>query len=300
MSEAVPQKAGTIHDVGYQPYTGTRQPPSRRFLVIARNVIAVAWQQKWGVKLPVIGAIMVVIGAAVFMQVVGNRAAEGLRARGAPIPNAAAAIFFALPFLRFFAFIMAVTVACATIANDLKMGAFQFYFARPIRPRDYVGGKLLGLFCLIGLPLFACPVIMSIIRLLMVDDFGKAMGMIDIVPRAMALGLVGTAAFVLPAAGIGALMQSRVPAQALYAIYYLVLEFMVLGAVHALKMPLLGLLSTTSNLNNVGRALFGLDPAPHSAPAWLAALAVAAIGALGYWIIQHRVAKAETAGLGGG
>ena len=56
MSERVAGATGTIHDQGYQRYRGERLPQSRRFLVIARNVMAVAWKSRWGVKLPVLGA----------------------------------------------------------------------------------------------------------------------------------------------------------------------------------------------------------------------------------------------------
>ncbi len=38
-----------IHDLGYSRYVGARTAPGRRFLVIARNVLAIGWRSRWGV-----------------------------------------------------------------------------------------------------------------------------------------------------------------------------------------------------------------------------------------------------------
>ena len=141
------------------------------------------------------------------MYVLRSALFETVRARGADIPRAEQIIFAADQFYELAAFILAVVWGCAAVANDLRLGAFQFYFARALRPRDYVAGKLLGLALLIGIPMFAGPVALSFIRLFLADGVAQAVHLASVVPRAIGLGVAGTAAYVLPVAGIGALAR---------------------------------------------------------------------------------------------
>lgn len=294
MSDAA-QKTGAIHDVGYQPYKGGRTPPARRFLVISRNVFGLAWRQR-GPKFAIYSSLMVVIGASVFMSV-GARVAS-MASRRAGVSMQDMVIFMSLSWFHFSAFLLAVMVGCATIANDLKMGAFQFYFARPVRGQDYVLGKLLGLGWLVGIPMLLGPLAVALIRLTFVDTFGQAMSASVVVPRAAAVGIIGTFAYVLPAAGIGALLEKRVPAQALYVIYAFVIEIIVHGIAHALKTPWVRALSASTDLDAISRRIFGMT-ADEGEPSWrLAAIALAVICALGYLAIRLRVKRAETHGLG--
>lgn len=293
-------RTGQIHDTGYQPYVGDRTRYGGRFLVIARNVFSVSMRSR-GVKVTLVLALLITVGAMVAMSLLGNTVATNARSRGAPIPKVDQVILLAVdPWLMLCGFLLGMLVACATIANDLKMGAFQFYFARPIRPRDYVIGKLAGLFLLVGIPLFGGPVVLALVRLLMTDGITDLTNHLSVIPRAIALGAFGTAAFVLPSAGIGALMQSRVPAQAMYAIYFFLVGFVANLIGYGLKIKWIRLVSATQDVAVVGRALFGLDPDPRDPPAWAAAATVAGLCALGYFAIHWRVRNAETAGLGNG
>lgn len=292
---------GTIHDLGYEPYRGPRLAQTRRFWIIARNVIAVAWRGKWGVKAPVLLSVMVVMAATAIMWVA--RAAQRLShltSGGAQVLRVDAVVFQSFNFYGFLGFLLATTVGCATVADDLKMGAFQFYFSRPIRPRDYVAGKVAGLALVVGIPMFGVPVALAILRLLLAEDLAEAGRVWMIVPRAAALGLVGTAAYVLPAAGMGALMQKRAPAQALFAVYYLVVGSLAKGMAMGLRAPQLRLLALDDNIRNVGSALFGIDRPGGAPPVWQSVAATAALGLAGWVILWRRVRRAETSGLGGG
>lgn len=279
---------GTIHDLGYQRYVGPRRPPGRRYWVIARNVVAVAMRSRWGTKLPVLGAGMTFLGAATIMAVTGS----ALRADRV--------IVGAIEFCSFWGFLLAVNVAAAAVADDLKLGAFQFYFSRPIRPHDYVAGKLLGLSFVVGLAMFVVPVGLAIMRLLIIKDVSELADVWTVVPRAAALGAAGTIALVLPAAGFGALMQSRWPARAAYAIYYLVIGGIAAGLSEGLEKPWIQLISTFSDFVVVGRAVMGRDPRPEDPSAWAAGAALVFLSFLGWAIIWRRVKNAETAGLGSG
>ena len=146
-----------IHDLGYTRYTGPRRPPAQRFRVIARNVFAIGWRSRWGVKLPLVLAVGTTVAASVAMYFLRSELADVVRMRGAPLPRAEQIIFIASMFFEVSAFIIALAVGCRVVADDLRLGAFQFYFARALRPRDYVVGKLGGLALLIGIPMLGGP-----------------------------------------------------------------------------------------------------------------------------------------------
>jgi hypothetical protein len=289
-----------IHDLGYEAYRGPRMPPSRRFLVIARNVFAVAWQSRWGVKVPLIYAVAVTLAASVVMYVVRDRLFEMVRERGAPIPRAEQIIFFAWTFLRLAGYILAAIVACAAVANDLRMGAFQFYFSRPLRPRDYVLGKLLGVTLVVGVPMFCGPVLLGLVRLLFADSLGQATQLLPILPRAGLLGILGTAALSLPAMALGAVLAKRQPAQALFVVYFVVLSTAAIAMAEFLHVPELSLLSIGADVEIIGRALFGVARETWQPDPWLAGGTLAVICGSSLAAIWWRVARAETASLGGG
>lgn len=290
---------GVIHDLGYQPYQGPRRARARRFLVISRNLVSVAWRSR-AVRWSFIVAGIVTIVAAVVMYFMRHELAQQLRTRGAPLPRPDAVIFHANNFFSFIGFILAAVVGCGAVADDLQLGAFQFYFARPIRPRDYVAGKLLGLFVVVGLPLVGGPFLLSVFRVLIAADAADAVRALPTVPRALALGVVGAAVIGLPAVGLGAWLRRRRLTQAVFAIYYVVAAPMAVGLAEGLRVRWLKLLSASADLERVGRALFGIDPAPNDPPAWAALLAAAALVAVAYLVVHRRVSRAETAGLGGG
>jgi len=289
-----------IHDLGYEAYRGPRMPPSRRFLVIARNVSAVAWQSRWGVRLPFMLAVGTTLAASVVMYVVRDRLFEMVRDRGVPIPRAEQIIFFAWLFLRLSGYILAAIVACAAVANDLRMGAFQFYFSRPLRPRDYVLGKLLGVTLVVGVPMFCGPVVLALVRLLFADSLGHAGQLLPILPRAALLGILGTAALSLPAMALGALLGKRQPAQALFVVYFVVLTTAATAMADFLHVPELNLLNIGKDVEVIGRTLFGVALERHDPDPWLAGGTLAVICGLSLAAIGSRVSRAETASLGGG
>jgi hypothetical protein len=289
-----------IRDLGHAPYTGPRKPPSRRFWVISRNVVAVAWRSRWGVKLPVILAVGTTLTAAVAMYLLRLRLTETVRARGAPIPQAEAIVFMAGSFYELSGFILALVVGCALIADDLRMGAFQFYFARALRPRDYVVGKLLGLALVIGIPLFLGPVVLAVVRLAYAESLAMAWDLSPVLPRAMLHGLLGTLAYVLPAAGIGAWVGKRQAAQALYAVYVMLVTPLAHALSGPLDLPLLRTLSLSSDLSVLGRAIFGLDHDGADPPVAASAASMVLLLGLALLAVWVRVRRAETSGMGSG
>lgn len=288
-----------IHDLGNRRYDGPRISPALRFRAIARNAFAIGWRTRLGVKLPLIATVGTTVAAAVVMYVLRSELAELVRVRGARIPKAESILFHASWAYEMSAFIIALSVGCRAIADDLRLGAFQFYFARALRPRDYVVGKLLGLALLIGIPMFAGPVALAVMRLVFAESLAQATQLADILPRAIALGLAGTAAYVFPVAGLSAWVGRRQHAQAAFALYFLLVEPAAFGLSIPLQLPALRLLSVSNDLSVIGAALFDVDSGPMAPPVWAATLALLAVSSAGLALLRHRVRSVETGSLGG-
>jgi hypothetical protein len=299
--------AGAIYTLGYERYQGPRRDRGTRFWIIARNVLRQAWKSTWGVKAPLVIAAMVVVGASVAMWVLRHEIVDMARQAAAeggvpiPIPGVEAALYMSVNGFAFLAFVLTTTVGCRAIADDLRMGSFQFYFSRPLRVSDYVLGKLAGVLFVVGLPMFGGPVILALVRLLFARGAADAWAHADVVPRAMAVGVVGTLSYAILGLALGALIQRRIWAQAGFAIYYLVLANTIELAAFRTGEPWLALGSIDSNLTSLGVALFEAPTPPQTVlpPAWAAAVFTASLVGLGLWAIAWRIRHAETAALGG-
>lgn len=292
-------RQAAIHDTGYQAYGGPRTAQARRFLVIARNLIATSWRQKWGVRLPILLTGLVTIISCVVIYLQRFAVARFAEQAGNPLLQADRIVMKASISLGVLGFVLAARVACAAVADDLRVGAFTFYFARSIRPVDYMAGKFLGVFAVVGMPMFAAPLVLAIFRTTLCDSWSELTATIDLVPRAMLYGFLATGAYALPGLALGALLKKRLPAQAAYAAYYLVLGGIAEAASQALRIRELRLLALHDAVAVVGRAIFE-QPMSRDPSAALAGAMVVAVGAAAAALVARRVKRAELSGLGGG
>ena len=288
-----------IHDTGYQAYAGTRTAQARRFLVIARNLLSTAWRQKWGVRLPVMMTGLVTIIACVVIYLQRFAVARFAEQADNPLLQADKIVMKASIALGVIGFVLAARIACAAVADDLRVGSFTFYFARSIRPVDYMAGKFLGVFLVVGVPMFCAPVVLAIFRTTLCDSWDELIHTIDLIPRAMLYGALATGAYALPGLALGALLKKRLPAQAAYAGYYLVVGGIFEVAAEETKIPELRVLALHDAVAIVGRAIFEL-PMRRDPSAVLAGLAVVVVGVFAAALVARRVKRAELAGLGGG
>ncbi|MBI4508207.1 MAG: ABC transporter permease subunit [Deltaproteobacteria bacterium] len=299
MNTSTSPARATIHELGYEPYRGVRVPPTLRFLAISHNLVTVAWRSRWGVKAPIFLAAIITVAFTGGMYL-GKQVESHLSTQGVPMLRADAIIYQSLAAFRFVGFLLALTAVCPAVADDLKAGAFQFYFSRPIRPRDYVLGKVLGASALVGIAMLAGPLVLSLLRLAMAKDGSDLARHLPLFLRALASGAMSTPVYVLIPLAIGAWVKNRRVAQGLFAIYTLALGNTLVQAGEAYDQPLLRLASVDACLDAVSGWIFGIDPRPEAAPAWASALSLVALGSLAAWLVLRQVKRAERSGVGGG
>jgi ABC-2 type transport system permease protein len=297
-----PLPAGTIHDLGYKRYAGARQSTSTRWLVIARNQVASAWKTWWRFKSAVGLAVIVTFVAAGVMFLLQDRAVKGVF-----LPNGIAATLTdgALPrsitwYCRA-AFLLSLTIGSSVIARDIQSGAFTFYFARSVRPRDYVLGKLAGMFAVTAVIMLAGPLVLAVARLALSESTDHLFTLLPIIPKALALGLLGTLAYAAVPLGFSALIRNPRHAMALWAAYYLIIGGMVFVLSRVMRNGV-GALDITMALEALTYDLFDMVQTsgrskridPSMALASLLAHAAAAIA-----LVAYKVRRAHAEGIGG-
>jgi ABC-type transport system involved in multi-copper enzyme maturation permease subunit len=225
-------KKGVIHDLGYARYAGERLPPSTLWRVIMRQHLAYAWKTRWRLKPWILGALMITVGVGVVLWVSKNSIIGMMSQRGVGPTWLSGAIPFAYQFYRIPAFMISMTIGAAIIARDREVGAFTFYFSRPVRPLDYVLGKLTGQLALMALVFLAGPVALGLYSLGLTESTSGAIDQLKILPKVLVIGVLGTLAYATVPLAISAMAPRRTIALAVWAGYYIMVSTIIaqLGA----------------------------------------------------------------------
>jgi len=292
----------TIHDLGYQRYVGTRRTAATRWRVIVRNQLSIAWKTWWRYKAVLALAVIVTFVAGGFMYLASDQRVRAFGRAGIPQMMKEVAIPVALQWYCRIAFLLSLTLSAGVVATDMQSGAFTFYFARSIRPVDYVIGKLAGMVLLVATITLAGPVLLAALRIgLSGDDTESLADALPVLLKVFAIGGLATLVYAAVPLGFSALVPNRRYALALWAAYYLVVGAMAIGIGYATSHSL-GALQLPSAIEAVTLRLFdveilhGLDAkVPLSAGLIsIGAHVVVAIGLVGW-----RVRAAQQSGVGG-
>ncbi len=292
-----------IHDQGYERYTGPRREQSRRFWIVARNVV---WTglRRWAVRVPAIASVFIFLVSGVFMFIARQFGGTMPVPKGVPdFDRLAGVLVQAGWWLGWWGMVVGAAVGCTSISDDLRVGAFQFYFSRSLRSIDYGLGKILGICFLVGIPMLVVPSLLGLLRLGLTEDAGSLGKTWTVFPRAIAWGVLGTLVYALPAAGLGAAVVSKRTAQAGYVAYYMVVSFIALLLSKALKIPQLELIAFDHCWQNVGQWIFEIPENPNvppSPPAWQSMLALLGFIGLGAAGLVLRLRQADVSSVGGG
>jgi ABC-type transport system involved in multi-copper enzyme maturation permease subunit len=293
---------GTIHDLGYKRYLGARLASSTRWIVVMRNHIAHAWKTWWRFKSTLGLAVIVTVIAGGVMFLLQDKAIKGV-----VLPNGIAATLTdgALPrsiqWYSRVAFLLSLTIGARVVAGDMQSGAFTFYFARSVRPRDYVLGKVFGQIALVGMIYLLGPLLLAIARLGLADSTDDLLRLLPVLPKALAIGVLGTLAFACVPLGFSALVQNPRYAMAMWAAYYLIVGGMA-WVLSRLTDSGIAALDIAAALDSVAFWLFDLELVwgrakridPYVALASLLAHAGAAV-----MIVVWQVRRAHLRGIGG-
>jgi hypothetical protein len=299
---AAPAPAGTIHDLGYKRYLGARQSTSTRWLVIAKNQIAGAWKTWWRFKSALAFAVIITFIAGGIMFLLQDQTVKGVFLPGGIAATLTdGALPRAMQWYSRAAFLLSLTISASVIARDMQSGAFTFYFARSVRPRDYVLGKLGGVLAITAAIMLGGPLVLAISRLALSESTDHLLKLLPILPKTLALGLVGTLAFAAVPLGFSAMIRNPRHAMALWAVYYLVVGGMMYPLSVVMKNSI-GALDISTAIDALTYELFDMAQTWGRSKRVDPSLALASLlgqAGIAIALIAHKVRGAHLDGIGG-
>jgi ABC-type transport system involved in multi-copper enzyme maturation permease subunit len=293
--------AGQIHDLGYKRYVGSRRSMGTRWTVIMRHQLATAWKTWWRFKVWLIAAMLATAvsgGVLYFLSGRMFRMLGGLSGQG--INFADGILPLSMQWYCPIGFIISLAIGATVVAGDVQSGAFTFYFARSVRPRDYVIGKLAGLGILLSLVMVGGPLFLSGLRLGLSDDLDHLIELAPVVYKALAIGALGTLVYAAVPLGFSALITNRRYAMALWAAYYLMIGWMAQG-ISFVTRPELAALDLGAALKGVAMNLFEVQMSGRNAmiPTSAALISIVGHAAIAIGLVFWRVRNAQQTGVGG-
>lgn len=287
----------TIRDLGYQPYEGTRLPASNNTWVMLRHGLGRAWGS-WLVKTAAFlswGPFVVGCGIWAFqwwaMQQFQAQAPPGA---DLPIEAPAAGEFLQTMYgwyLWVFGLMITLGAGAGAISEDLAFKNFQFYFAKPVTPPQYLVGRMLAvaiwMFCITFIPgLF---LVVAMVGMAPEDLRWEQLGLF--LP-ALVQSVLIAAVTSIASVGISSLSKSRALTMSAWVLVYIVPWVLATIVDEVGDWAWLKLASLPALLGIVGDALFKV--AREDGLEWFHALPIlAAVVAGGLYFSNQRLRNAE-------
>ncbi len=299
----VGRPAAAIHDLGYRRYVGTRRPQSTRWRVLVVNVVTSSWRGWWRMKAWAIASAITAVSFGVAMTIARNQALQPLTQRGMIKGLIDGLIPQSFRFFHWFAFLLASMTAAGAVARDLRAGAFEFYFSRPVRPLDYTLGAVVGHALVLSTALLAGPVLLSLYRVGLPLDVDEILPALVLVPRVALVGVLGSLAYASVALAFSSLSSRPRVTIAMWAAFYLLFGGIADALAITLRAHSLAAINLPGAVLGAAFGLFQVNPSGFGTmiPGLKASLlSLLGYSAAGLVILQVRVKRAERAGLGGG
>lgn len=292
-------KNSVIHDLGYARYAGERRPPSTLWRVIMRQHLAFAWKTRWRLKPWLLGAVGISIAVGVLLYLNTNSIIGMMSQRGVGPTWIHASIPFAYEFYRIPAFMISMTIGAAIIARDRETGAFTFYFSRPVRPLDYVVGKLTGQLIIMAMIFLAGPVALALFSVGLTETTSAALQQLKVLPKVLVIGVLGTLAYASIPLAFSAMAPRRTIALAVWAGYYIVVASIVSAIGGLLWLPLRAI-DPGAAMESMAMRLFDVPLASeHLAPLWAAIGSLVMQSAIATLVIMTSVTREAEGSVGG-
>jgi ABC-type transport system involved in multi-copper enzyme maturation permease subunit len=281
----------SLRDLGYRPYEGERLPPSHNVWVLWRYGLSRAWAS-WLVKLSTFfGWVPSAIGLALVGIYFWIRDQGAVIGPDAVHPEEWVARLLAIQLWLFVSFV-SLGGGASAIAEDFTHRAFQFYFAKPVTPAQYLLGRVLA----IGTFVFALCFVPAFILVGGLTGAAPAELRLEwaaLVFPAFLQSLVVAAAIASASVGVSSLSKSRALTMSAWLLLLLVPH--VVAAVVAVvgDFPWLRLASLPAMLTVIGESLLRVDR--HQDPiAWYHAALALVVWAGGATALSfRRLRKAE-------
>lgn len=194
--------------------------------------------------------------------------------------------------LFLFIIVIMALAGSGLVADDLKNNALQLYFARPIRKRDYLLGKMSVLVFFITLLTFLPGLVFLIFKLIFSGSF-KFLSDYPWLPLGVAAESVLLVAFFsVYTLALSALSKnSRYVMVLIAAIYYF--SEVLFGILYGIfRSPYTTLVSFKRNINQVSAVIFGQKP-PYAVPPLVSFVLLFLLVGAGVYVLVRRIRSVE-------
>ncbi len=275
----------SVRDLGYRAYEGQRLPASHNTWVMVRHSVRRAWSS-WLVKLPVFFCVGTAVVLGIYYLVAGvlvsGQTGEAFDA--APIVRrlVSAQMWLFVPFIT-------LGAGAGSIAQDAVHRAFQFYFAKPVTPAQYLFGRVSAVAFFAGFVV----VVPGVLLILLTVGYGAPSPEVRLERAGYLLPFLLSAALlsvVMASVSVGfsSLAKSRALTMSSW-ILVLVVPHVIAGAISLIaKTDWVFVASMPGLLDVVFDALFKSPREPEAHLAWWHAAPILAAVTAGSLLLAHR------------
>ncbi len=282
----------SLRDLGYRPYEGERLSPAHNSWVLFRYGVARAWASVL-VKLSAffgwVPGALGLVGVAIFYYMSRN----GAVANADDVhPEQWVAMLLAAQMWLFGAPV-SLGAGASAIAEDFTYRAFQFYFAKPVTPTQYLLGRVSAVSMLVFALCFG-PALFLVTGFALAAPEGLRLEWGGLVFPALVQSIAIAAVFGAASVGVSSISKSRALTMSTWILLLLV-PHVVAAVVDALgDFPWLRLASIPAMLDILGDALLHVDGDAGGPLAWYHALVALAVWTAGSATLAlHRLRNAE-------
>jgi len=284
-----------IAERGYTHWQGTLDPNRRPWRPIARQGIRLSLKRKFFKPLLSFSLVPALVFAAgvYFSERIGDfekmfRGADRfLKINPEYFKN-----YYASGFLLFMMLVIMIVSGAGLVADDLRHNALPLYFSRPLRKRDYIGGKFLSLAAFL-LALTLAPGIVFIILKLIFSGSFKFLADYPWLP----FSVVGWSVVVSSFFSLYTLLMSSLGRNRRYAMILMLSVYFISDVFFAIFMgmfhePAFALVSIEMNLGQIAAAMMGAKPR-WDVPWVYSAFILAAIAGFAARVLYRKIRATE-------
>lgn len=284
-----------ISEQGYRHWPGTLVERRRPWAPITRLGIKLAFKRKFFkfvLGLSLLPALIFSAGVYISEKIEDFKFMIRGRNRLLTVDPAYFKTYFTGDFLLFMMVMIMVLAGAGLIADDLKHNSLQLYFARPLRKRDYLMGKMGVVSFFLLLQTLLPGLLFFLLKLVFSGSF-KFLTQYPGIPLAVVLdSLLLTAFFGLYTLVLSSLGRNRRFASILLFLVYFFSDIFFGVFYGIFRLPAFCLLSIKANLQQVGAALFGV-PGPYEWPWIYSALVLAALSGAAVFVLLRKIKGVE-------
>jgi ABC-type transport system involved in multi-copper enzyme maturation permease subunit len=283
-----------IRDLGYKRYDGPRLPHRSRFRVLVARTLSLAWANGLVKTALILGMFpMVVSGVYVFIKTKIIHAVSMQAVLPIQIEDPGVWVYYTVYWCQlWFAFTMSLMVAAPAISEDVRTGAFQFYFARPVARSHYLVGKMLPVAILI-LAVTAIPgLLVAIERVALSRSGDEALKQLPLLLKTLLYVPVFAATLALPPVALSSFSRRTGTVQGGWAALFFLPWILGEGMATATGVSYVALISIPTNLRLVGQYLYGVQPS-YAIPWYYPAGVLAALLVVSAALLLRRLERVE-------